>query len=330
MDESPDWPRLFSSRTRGPLRLTNANRAPGVDRKEGAVVAINMVRHALLAAFFALAPPAVSATPSPDPQHFVWRVRNLPAPFYLVGSIHNLTRRDYPLPDVYNRALADSQRVVFEYNPRQRAALARKFGEVARYPAGQDIESEVRPATLALLKKNAWRYRIKFEQMRKLRPWAIALRLLAEEGPVGASSPGSVDSYLSRQAQRAGKEVGGLETVDEHVAFWREMLERDGENFLLYTLTRKKTVGRLFDKTRDAWKRGDAAALAAANARLRKANPGIARKLLDRRNARWVARIEAEMKTGKPTAIVAGAGHFTGPRSVLELLRARGHRIERL
>ncbi|MBA3542966.1 MAG: TraB/GumN family protein [Chthoniobacterales bacterium] len=289
-----------------------------------------MVRYAVLAVFFALAPPAVSATPPPDPQHFVWRVRNLPVPFYLVGSIHNLTRRDYPLPDIYNRALADSQRLVFEYNPRQRAALTRKFGEVACYPAGQDIESEVRPATLALLKKNAWRYRIKFEQMRKLRPWAIALRLLAEEGPVGASSPDSVDSYLSRQAQRAGKEVAGLETVDEHVAFWREMLERDGENFLLYTLTRKETVGRLFDKTRDAWKNGDVTALAAANARLRKANPGIARKLLDRRNARWVARIEAEMKTGRPTAIVAGAGHFTGPRSVLQLLRERGYRIERL
>nr|MBA3608593.1 TraB/GumN family protein [Chthoniobacterales bacterium] len=59
-------------------------------------------------------------------------------------------------------------------------------------------------------------------------------------------------------------------------------------------------------------------------------NPGYAQKLLDRRNLRWVDRIEAEMKTGKPTAIVAGAGHFTGERGVIALLQKRGYEIERL
>jgi len=285
---------------------------------------------AFLAALVATASSSVTAAPPPPEKHFVWQVTDLPVPFYLVGSIHNLAARDYPLPNVYRRALTNSQRLLFEYNPRERDALTRKFGEVAKYPAGQDIQSEIRPATLGLLKKNAWRFRMKFDQMRRYRPWAIALLLLAEQGPLGAGSPRGMDSYLSTQAQRSGKEVAGLETVDEHVAFWREMLERDGENLLLYTLTREKALGLLFDKTRDAWKRGDVAALSAANARLRRANPGIAQKLLDRRNARWVARIEAEMKTGKPTAIVAGAGHFSGRRSVIELLRERGYRIEQL
>lgn len=243
---------------------------------------------AFLAALVATASSSVSAAPPPPEKHFVWRVTNLPVPFYLVGSIHNLAPRDYPLPKVYRSALTNSQRLLFEYNPRERDALTRKFREVAKYPAGQDIESEIRPATLGLLKKNAWRFRMKFDQMRRYRPWAIALLLLAEQGPLGASSPRSMDSYLSR------------------------------------------ALGLLFDKTRDAWKRGDVAALAAANARLHRANPGIAQSLLDRRNARWVARIEAEMKTGKPTAIVAGTGHFSGPWSVIELLRERGYRIEQL
>lgn len=274
----------------------------------------------------------ISAKPEPRTaeKHFVWRVTNVAAPFYLVGSIHNLMARDYPLPPVYRRPLAESQRLVFEYNPRRRDALTRQFREVARYPAGQDISGEIRPATLALLKRNSWRFRMPFEEMRHFRPWALALRLLAEQGPVGPSSPRSMDTYLSSQARRARKEVAGLETVDEHVAFWRDMLERDGENLLLYTLTREKAVGDLFDETRGAWKRGDVAGLSAANARLRQANPGIAQKLLERRNVKWVTRIEAEMKTGKPTAIVAGAGHFSGPRGVVELLQKRGYKIEQL
>jgi uncharacterized protein YbaP (TraB family) len=283
--------------------------------------------------FFALLGTAfASVTPAPPPEekHFVWRVTNLSVPFYLVGSIHNLTARDYPLPEIYRSALTNSQRLLFEYSPTERIALTRKFREIARYPAGQDIESEIRPAVLGLLKKNGWRFRTKYDQLRHYRPWAVALLLLTEQGPLGPSSSRSMDADLIRQAQRSGKEMAGLETVDEHVAFWREMLERDGENLLLYTLTREKKVDLLFDHTRAAWKRGDLAALAAANARLRRVNPVIAQKLLDRRNARWVARIEAEMKSGKPTAIVAGAGHFSGPGSVIALLREHGYRIEQL
>ena len=139
-----------------------------------------------------------------------------------------------------------------------------------------------------------------------------------------------MEMRIVSQARRSGKEVAGLETIDEHVAFWREMLERDSESLLVYTLARDKTVTALFAKTRAAWMRGDVGALSTANASLRQANPGIAQRLLDRRNRRWVDRIEAEMKTGKPTTIVAGAGHFSGPGSVIAILEERGYKIEQL
>jgi uncharacterized protein YbaP (TraB family) len=223
---------------------------------------------ALLAALLALACSSVTAAPLSSAKYFVWRVTNLPVPFYLVGSIHNLTARDYPLPEAYRTALTNSQRLLFECSPRERSTLNRKFLEAAKYPDGQDIESEVRPAVVGLLKKNGWRLRMNFDQLRHYRPWAIALLLLAERGPVAASSPHSIeasltatqsrgdrawnrtqtryvtwsgvlgaasprrcttaclcsrltvfDNYLSSQAERSGKEVGGLETVDEHVDF---------------------------------------------------------------------------------------------------------------
>jgi uncharacterized protein YbaP (TraB family) len=43
-----------------------------------------------------------------------------------------------------------------------------------------------------------------------------------------------------------------------------------------------------------------------------------------------VPRIEAAIKSGKPTLIVAGALHFSGPRSVIALLQTRGYKIEQL
>jgi len=63
---------------------------------------------------------------------------------------------------------------------------------------------------------------------------------------------------------------------------------------------------------------------------LRTEAPGIAARLVENRDVKWVSRIEAELKTGNPTAIVAGALHFSGPRSVIALLQKRGYEIEQL
>src|SRR4029453_13360442 len=102
------------------------------------------------------------------------------------------------------------------------------------------------------------------------------------------------------------------------------------ESLLVYTLTRDKTVTALFAKTRAAWMRGDVGALSTTNASLRQANPGIAQRLVAPRNPRGGDRIEKETKTGKPTAVVAGAAHFSGPGSVIAILEERGYKIEQL
>ena len=61
---------------------------------------------------------------------------NAKAPFYLVGSIHALSKKDYPLPSPYDRALKDSTRFVFEFDPNRGAEFEKKFEAAARYPAG--------------------------------------------------------------------------------------------------------------------------------------------------------------------------------------------------
>jgi uncharacterized protein YbaP (TraB family) len=58
--------------------------------------------------------------------------------------------------------------------------------------------------------------------------------------------------------------------------------------------------------------------------------PTVWWRLLDRRNAKWVPKIEAAIKSGKPTLVVAGALHFAGPRSVITLLQKRGCTVEQL
>src|SRR5204862_3527427 len=68
------------------------------------------------------------------PKCCVWRVINAKAPFYLVGSIHALGKKDYPLPAPYEIALKDSGRLLFEFDTTQHAEFEAKLPAAAKYP----------------------------------------------------------------------------------------------------------------------------------------------------------------------------------------------------
>src|SRR5882762_9621238 len=124
------------------------------------------------------------------PKCCVWRVTNGKAPFYLVGSIHALSKKDYPLPAPYEVALKDSTRFVLEFDPKRGAEFERKFEAAAKYPPGQDICSKIDPELLAWLRQNifsvkddtrrAKRARVAgFDSELRYKPWWIAQHLAA-------------------------------------------------------------------------------------------------------------------------------------------------------
>src|SRR5215510_494796 len=103
-----------------------------------------------------LAPVATDAAPHGKkfPKCCVWRVTNAKTPFFLVGSIHALSKKDYPLPKPYDIALKSSNRFLFEFDPTRHEEFQKKFEAAAKYPAGQDIRSKISPELLTWLRKN--------------------------------------------------------------------------------------------------------------------------------------------------------------------------------
>src|SRR5436190_23286224 len=94
-----------------------------------------------------LTPLATDAAPQGKkfPKSCVWRVTNAKASFYLVGSIHALSKSDYPLPAPYETALRNSKRFLFEFDPTKHLEFERKFESAGKYPPGQDILSKIDP-----------------------------------------------------------------------------------------------------------------------------------------------------------------------------------------
>lgn len=290
-----------------------------------------------------LIPLAMDAAPKSKkfPKCCVWRVTNAKAPFYLVGSIHALSKKDYPLPEPYDIALKDSKRFVFEFDPIQHVEFQKKFEAAAKYPPGQDIRSKISPELLTWIRKNMFtvipdapdrngeRF-VSFDNQLRYKPWWIAQHLAAPASYSKASASHGLDNYFVDHAIQSGKEIGGLESVNEHVAVMGGLSDRDGEFMLQDALSHPDNSDKESGRMYKAWRKGDTNALWAGDATLRSKAPRIAARFVDDRNVKWIPRIEAELKTNKPTAIVAGALHFSGPSSVIALLQQRGYVIEQL
>lgn len=290
-----------------------------------------------------LIPLAMDAAPRAKkfPKCCVWRVTNANAPFYLVGSIHALSKKDYPLPEPYDIALKSSTRFLFEFDPTRHAEFQKKFEAAAKYPRGQDLRSKINPELLAWLRKNLFtmmpdaRNRngeqlMGFDSQLRYKPWWIAQHLTGPASYSNASPSHGLDNYFVDHAMQSGKEIGGLESVNEHVAVMGGLSDRDSEFMLQDALSHPENSDKESGRMYKAWRKGDTNALWAGDATLRSKAPRIAARFVDDRNVKWIPRIEAELKTSKPTAIVAGALHFSGPNSVITLLQKRGYVIEQL
>jgi len=290
---------------------------------------------------FALVLPMRAGAAQALPRCCVWRVTNAKAPFYLVGSIHTLTKKDYPLPVAYEIALRDSRRLLFEFDPTRHAEFEKKFAAAAKYPRGQDIRSKIHPELLAWLRQNVVAVDVdprrgkrsevrRFDSGLDYKPWWIAQHLVDKNSNTKVSTVHGLDNYFVDRAKQMRREIGGLESVDEHVAVLGGLSDRDGEIILRDALTGPKNGAVEFNRMLKAWRTGDTDTLWAGDAPFRKEAPSIAARFVDERNLKWIPRIVAELQSGKPTAIVAGALHFAGPNSVIRLLEKRGYKIEQL
>src|SRR4029453_17965240 len=167
-----------------------------------------------------LAPLSGTAAPRAKkfPKCCVWRVTNAKAPFYLVGPIHALSKKDYPLPEPYDIALKDSTRFIFEFDPNRHVEFEKKFEAAGKYPRGQDIRSKIHPELLAWLRENiltvkADTRRGKREQVATFdsefgyKPWWIAQHLVGPATYSKSSLSHGLDNYFVDHATRERKEI---------------------------------------------------------------------------------------------------------------------------
>ncbi|RYZ74820.1 MAG: TraB/GumN family protein [Lysobacteraceae bacterium] len=284
--------------------------------------------------------PGVGSGP---PVPLLWKVSDADNSLYLLGSFHLLKPDDYPLSAEVDAAFADAESLVFEIPPAEMAApeLAMQMTRAAMRQDGRQLNSELPASTVAAL--DAWvvanarelqKIGLSPQVLQLFEPWFAALTItLTEMGKQGLDPSLGLDAHLSAQAARAGKPTDGLETGADQIRSLDGMDKVEQLQFLAEALSESKDARRETARLHSAWRAGDAALLWNGMAvDMKKQYPRLYQRINVARNDAWLPKLERRLsQPGTDDAlVVVGALHLLGSDGVVEKLRAKGYRVERL
>ena len=275
---------------------------------------------------------ALSALPAKQPEkHMLFRVRGPNgACMFLLGSVHLLSAEAGKLPPAVDSAFERAKTVAFETSFDSLQLRAMEMMTRARYQNGATLRSSLSPAGAARLDTVLKSYGLTVEQVNGFKPWFVSMLLMQTvmqrahfEAKYG------VDMQLNARAHTANKSIVGLESVEMQLGMFDSLSPAEQESMVLKS-NGPDSSSRVLMKIKDAWMTGDVAALDALLNEGLKDVPTIFAKLVSDRNAAWIPKIEQMVKTGDDALIVVGAGHLVGKNGVVEMLRAKGYKVDQL
>jgi uncharacterized protein len=273
----------------------------------------------------------VSDTSDAQEKTLLWKVSNDKHSIYLLGSIHYLKKENFPLHKAILTAFNASKRLVLEVdlNRISPAAAQRVTLEKAMYRDGQTLQQNVSEETYQLAEQHAAKLGIDMKIMGPMKPWFVALTLLAIKfQQIGLDPNLGVDHYLAERAKASGKATSGLETLEFQVGLLDQLSKRDQESLLRETVGEMELLVTNINQIVQSWLNGDSDSLETLLLGGMKEYPELHEKIIVERNRRWVPQIEKILAQDGDAIVVVGAAHLVGKDGVIEMLKARGYRLE--
>ena len=266
-------------------------------------------------------------------ESLLWKVSSEDCHLYLGGTIHMLASADYPLPSVFGLAYEGSEDLVLEtdlgemYTPEFQKAVTMLLS----YSDGQTLRDNIRPETYAALEKHLATRGATMARFETYKPAMVSLAVtLLEMGRLELTGEG-VDAFFWKQALADQRDVLGLETSDEQLAFLGSMGKGREDELIVRTLEDVNEIPVLLKAMKDAWRTGDVLAMekVALNP-FREEYPELFESLVVTRNNDWMPKIEALLDTDEVELVLVGALHLIGEQGLVNQLRERGCTVEQV
>lgn len=280
----------------------------------------------------AAAAPAAKGTERP----LLWKVSDADNDVYLLGSFHLLKPDDYPMPADIDRAFDDAESLLFEVDPREMTspetvAMMQKY---MAYDNGQSLSKVLPKVTLDRLATLVSASGSSVQALEQSEPWAVSLGLVIGVSQAMGFKPDlGLDRHLMDRAAKAGKPAGGLETVDDQMKAMDAVPYAEQAQGLDEFLQDPKKAMQQLQDMHAWWRAGDVERLDKDMRAEMAAKTPQSYKLLDvDRNNAWLPQIEKRLTGSKSddTLVVVGALHLLGADGLVEKLKAKGYKVERV
>lgn len=269
----------------------------------------------------------VCALPAAAHPVTMWQVDGDENRVYLLGSVHLLRERDHPLPAVIDSAYADAEALIMELDMDDLDAalvqtLTNRLGVIQDERTLKDLMGDARYAEAAAA---ADALDIPLDMLAKAEPWyaAITVEQLVLMR-IGFNPLYGVELHMTRQAQRDGKPIEGLETIEEQLGFLDGLSPEAQNDLLLQTLEEGGEISLLMDDMISAWRTGDIAYLEDTILAEIARYPEIYDAIVVQRNRRWVDAITELLDDEDDYLVIVGALHLIGEDGVPAMLEERG------
>lgn len=267
----------------------------------------------------------------------VWKISQGDEHIFLGGTIHVLSKSDYPLPTAFEVAFTSADKLFFEVDERSlKSPLAqKKFLPLLKYSDSRTLESEISPQVYTQLQRFLKNRHLPIDGFKKFTPAGITLTLTMIELQrlgvidVGGESPG-VDSYYSKRGHGEGKQVAALETLDDQIQFLMSINNEDGDQIIKSNLRDLAELESMWKNLLAAWRSGDLEKLEDIGIKPLLEFPRVLQILLIQRNNNWLTKIKPMFDTPEIEFVMVGALHLAGDYGLIKQLSNAGFKVEQL
>jgi uncharacterized protein YbaP (TraB family) len=284
----------------------------------------------LVCLLFTATLPAQEAKQPASSHHSLWKIQGKQATVYLLGSVHALQEKDYPLAAVIENAFTNSRVVAFETDigELESPALAMKILSKSQLPEGQTLENVLSPEIYKTFMKHVEESGTPAIMVERMKPAMAAITLeVFELMKMGLNPENGVDKHFYPLAKSAGKDIIPLETVEYQTDLVTGFSKEEGELLMKSTLKEIDNAKKEFGELVKAWREGDADKLQKLMNEAMADSPTIYKRLLTNRNHNWIPKIKELVGGDKNAIVIVGAGHLVGKEGVVELLHQDGLKV---
>jgi uncharacterized protein len=287
-----------------------------------------MIRAPALAVWAAILIAGIASSAHADSDHHtLWRIQGRHNTVFLLGSIHVLRDRDYPLPPALMDAYAQSKAVVMEIdlNEMDSQGLQQEMLEAATLPEGKTLHDMLGAARYDRARNLAQQVGVDLAMFDQFAPWFVAEAVSQMQlMQLGFAPTSGVEMYFMDKARADNKATGGLESAHDQIELFESMSDERQADYLVSSLEEAKSLPSEVDAMVGAWRRGDTGWFASQLEHEFGRDPRLFQSVLAARNRKWLPKIEALLGEDKNYLVIVGAGHLVGHDSVIELLKRDG------